>query len=353
MCILLRAYIFICILFVSICALQCMDESNNPVDWFVVYKLPTLKHDEKLMKDGVAYLYMTSMDYSTWKLSNNSINSTDSIIGNTLRNLYTNETNLMYILYNNEPPNQKTCSNKGHTKGVVVGEHSGGYWLVHSVPHFPELGKKYTFPRSGAVYGQSFLCISLDLKNLNTVGVQLQYNEPKIYGENILSNLRSYLPDLANAASNVTIKNPPWYSIARLTSKNGVQFTSFAKTENFEKELYEDLVAPSLESDMVVETWPNGPGRLKSNCTKTFKVFNVKSIFMNIANVSFTTTDDHSKWGVSSVVSENNWICIGDINRAKHQLLRGGGTVCQKNKQIAKNYQKLVQFVEDCETNQV
>ncbi|KAJ8969395.1 hypothetical protein NQ314_001794 [Rhamnusium bicolor] len=177
----------------------------------------------------------------------------------------------MYILYNDQPPNRKSKANKGHNKGVVMANNTSGFWLVHSVPHFPETGVSYIFPRTGAVFGQSFLCISMDLNNLNNVGIQLQYNEPEIYGQDINSNLKNSLPDLAKAAANVTIQNAPWYHVMNIVSRKGTQFLSFAKTRNFNKDLYEDLVAPSLETDLFVETWPNGPGRLQSNCTKRFK----------------------------------------------------------------------------------
>lgn len=77
---------------------------------------------------------------------------------------------MFYILYNNEPPNGSSNSKKGHTKGIVLANSQGGIWLVHSVPHFPEIGPNYTYPSTGAVYGQSILCISLDLINLDKIG---------------------------------------------------------------------------------------------------------------------------------------------------------------------------------------
>lgn len=54
---------------------------------------------------------------------------------------------------------------------------------------------------------------------------------------------------------------------------------------------------------------------------------------------------DHSKWAVGE---EDPWICVGDINRAEHQELRGGGTVCLKNEKIAGHYRKLVENFEKC-----
>lgn len=73
-------------------------------------------------------------------------------------------------MYNDQPPEHRSQANKGHTKGVVLADKTGGLWLIHSVPNFPLLSSNYTYPRTGAEYGQSFLCISLDLKNLNAVG---------------------------------------------------------------------------------------------------------------------------------------------------------------------------------------
>lgn len=42
-------------------------------------------------------------------------------------------------------------------------------------------------------------------------------------------------------------------------------------------------------------------------------MWNVSKVKIN-KDVEFTTTDDHSKWGVSDNAS--HWICVGDINRA-------------------------------------
>lgn len=45
-----------------------------------------------------------------------------------------------------------------------------GFWLIHSVPHFPYSLEHYVYPKTGVHYGQSFMCISLNLKDLNSVG---------------------------------------------------------------------------------------------------------------------------------------------------------------------------------------
>lgn len=60
----------------------------------------------------------------------------------------------------------------GHTKGVVMGDSESGLWLIHSVPHYPPEAKSnvYLYPKSGVIYGQSFLCISVDPKGLEIIG---------------------------------------------------------------------------------------------------------------------------------------------------------------------------------------
>jgi deoxyribonuclease-2 len=71
----------------------------------------------------------------------------------------------------------------GHTKGVVMSEADGGFWLVHSVPYFPPSpgnvtttgtdshSEGYSYPSTGLTYGQSFLCISLSASQLDLVGL--------------------------------------------------------------------------------------------------------------------------------------------------------------------------------------
>lgn len=86
-------------------------------------------------------------------------------------------------MYNDEPPMGPVTLVKGHTKGVMAGNEQSGFWLVHSVPHFPpDLSSgQYGYPKTGHMYGQSFLCVTLDAANLNRAAEQLLFNEPEIY----------------------------------------------------------------------------------------------------------------------------------------------------------------------------
>lgn len=300
-------------------AIQCVDENNAPVDWFVIYKLPKQRtHSNSLIQEGLAYVYMTSKNYSAWTLSGISINDTKSLPSMTLNKLFSNQNqeDRFYILYNDQPPYGTSSELKGHTKGVILGDGTQGVWLIHSVPHFPYSLKQYIYPTTGVHYGQSFLCISLNLTNLNKVGAQLQYNEPHIYAENVPKTFQTSLPEIYQAANNKTNKNSPWYQVLNLTSEGGTKFVSFAKSGKFSKDLYMDLVSTELETNLLVETWPNEPNRLPSECDKKYEVENIVGISFDSPKIVFHSTVDHSKWAVSSSQDKATWICIGDINRA-------------------------------------
>jgi deoxyribonuclease II len=86
-------------------------------------------------------------------------------------------------LYNDEPPEGKTDGSRGHTKGVLATNAQQGFWLIHSVPHYPAAldNGTYWYPHTGRTYGQSFLCITIGASEVEKVGTQLLYNEPHIY----------------------------------------------------------------------------------------------------------------------------------------------------------------------------
>nr|CAD7393341.1 unnamed protein product [Timema cristinae] len=298
---------------------------------FVVYKLPRIKKsDNELIQTGHAYTYITSKNVSSgWKLSTHSINDTTSIAGQTLKSLYDNGTKqdpgTLWILYNDQPPNGGVEIELGHTKGVVMSQSNGGFWLIHSVPHYPPSPNKsthnaYSYPHTGLHYGQSLMCISLDAKQLDTVGIQLMYNEPEIYSVNTLGVLGNLFPNLMAAANNTRVQSAPWFHQAQINSLQGTKFSSFAKASHFHKDLYADWVAAALETDLVVESWTNGVGPMPSECSKQFKVENIQSVNVKVAATNFSSHLDHSKWALSVNNLTKSWVCVGDINRMCNAL---------------------------------
>ena len=70
-----------------------------------------------------------------------------------------------------------TSMSYGHTKGMLSWSASGGFWLIHSVPKYadtPDNTDTYEYPSTGEQYGQSMLCMSLDLPNVDKAFLQFQ-----------------------------------------------------------------------------------------------------------------------------------------------------------------------------------
>jgi hypothetical protein len=97
--------------------LGCQDENGNFVDWFYAYKLP--KNPTKLSKgpgqSGLNYLYITSDSAtSDWILSNRLVNDSNSIMGNTLDEIYNDKSENLILMYNDEPPNEDLLQPDGN-----------------------------------------------------------------------------------------------------------------------------------------------------------------------------------------------------------------------------------------------
>lgn len=144
-----------------------------------------------------------------------------------------------------------------------------GYWLIHSVPSFPPMPRtgtekkknnntkvmiqdyernnnttddlpigEYSYPNSGKVYGQSFLCISVKSSEINMIANQLIYNQIITYKHNIPDNLKEKFTSLLNVTTRPKIKRPPYNNKGVFESINGIKFTSFAKTDKWQKGIY-------------------------------------------------------------------------------------------------------------------
>ena len=142
---------------------QCVDEKGLPVDWAIIYKLP--KHSEHhylntvlpqtgddYIKEGLGYFYMTSKSSENsgggWIKSELSVKDVNSLPGKILGPLYNKEernSNLFYMLYNDEHPDGHTRFNLGHTKGKS-GEISDYLFIIQtSKKHFITNCIKYKF----------------------------------------------------------------------------------------------------------------------------------------------------------------------------------------------------------------
>lgn len=263
------------------------------------------------------YLMSSQPEQSDWVLSHLGVDNSQSVMGRTLQPLYADQqsSDLAYVLYNDEDPAGHKSETKGHSKGVLVLDQNKGFWMMHSVPRYPPWPNgSYGYPSSGLNYGQNFLCISINTDQADKIGTLFQYSIPNIYNYSMPLWTQEKLPNLFDAVVNSKkVHSEPWFNITNIQSAATTTFTSFAKHTKFGKDVYEELLAPNLHSDLYVETWIHGGGPIPSMCS-TYHIMNVESVHLNPANLTFTTTSDHSKWAVSPGNSVQRWICVGDNN---------------------------------------
>jgi len=312
---------------------QCMNENNQPVDWWFVYKMP----------HGFEYAYYDSTNSSSiLSVNGRSLNcTTECALGSTLGQLYLNKL-LAHVLYNDEPDgNSEESGTGGHCKGVLTADNNGGFWLIHSVPKFPDLVPSHFTWTASTIYGQSFLCVTLDVSGVEAAASQLQYMDPDLFDSLVTSNYSATYPELyaLSGGSRKTGSN-----VLQIVSRGGTSFTHFAKDDSWGKDLYDDLVEPYFKQAFQWETWRRAP-YLPSLCPPTtqYPTLNVASI--SIDSFAFPYTDDHSKWGVSI---KDSWSCIGGINRMESQRKRGGGTICFEDKTFWTALSKTVASSDPC-----
>ncbi|KAI9590699.1 plancitoxin-1 [Glossina fuscipes] len=338
----------------------CKTEQGLNVDWYYLYKLPkhyTSDNRSKTELKGYDYMFATSDEHENWQFSEHKINMPTSMPAKTMVDLF-DDASVLLIAYNDEYPNGTVKSGGGHAKGVLATDGVTGFWLIHSVPKFPSI-PYYLYPATGSIYGQSFVCITFSASEVEKIAKQLLVNAPNIYFQRVPSRLTGKFPLLESVIDKKWNRTEPYYSVLDINSLENVHFKSFAKSAKYNQELYEDLMAPELGSNLLVESWRNGGGNIASNCSLGQKVYNIQEIKGDPRSLAFRSSQDHSKWAVSQSTgfklfhwrvggTSPNWICVGDINRQQGQLNRGGGQLCQKNKIISRLYSSLINDFESC-----
>lgn len=111
-------------------------------------------------------------------------------------------------------------------------------------------------------------------------------------------------------------------------------------------DIYTGWVAQVLDADLLVESWQRQGHELPSNCSLPKHVMNIKRIQLP-GSVLFQSHYDHSKWCVSHAY-EDQVTCLGDLNRERAQLWRGGGLVCSFNPLIYKAFRQVVDWYISC-----
>ncbi|KAG8555261.1 hypothetical protein GDO81_017648 [Engystomops pustulosus] len=330
------------------CEITCRNEEGDPVDWFVVYKLPKNLINETY-GPGLDYFYLDSKSQG-WQVSKFFINMTQGAMAHVLQQLYQsyNRNDTAYMLYNDSPPGiNSSFAQKGHCKGALFFDKYQGFWLIHSIPHFPPFPENgFGYPETGRFYGQIAMCVTYKYEQYEQIAAQLLYYNPNVYNCSIPD---IYQKDLWGLYRICQGSGFPWVEATRLAlleSAQGESFLNFAKSKYFHDDIFTAWMAQKMQTHLLTETWRPTGIEVPSNCSLPWHVYTIKRIKL-LAN-SFYSLHDHSKWCVSRWTT-NMWTCIGDLNRYPQELWRSGGFVCSQNEIIYKAFRNIVAYFSDCE----
>jgi deoxyribonuclease-2 len=317
-----------------------LDESGKPVDWWFVYKVPMLGGtDDASSTTGFEYAYYdATMDRANGNVvsSPNRIGDGNGALDRTLKAAFGKPAATMgYVLYNDEmPPSTKLNDNAnlGHTKGVLAFDTKTkrGFWLLHSWPKFAD-------PRSDTdpapMYGQTYLCLSLDLASLEKIAAQmLQFQEPQTYFCR-RGGLGDGTSSLAKLMTQPVYDVKPGTNVLDLKTVGGLKFRVIAKNREWNGDFWNDLVGPTLKEDLDVETWIRSVIPPQMDKDGIHKTFDIKYVNLGPLGIHYAwpETRDHAKWAISL---KSDWVCIGDINRMISQRKRGGGAIAFQNRTL-------------------
>jgi len=356
----------------ALCKVQCLDASGSPVDWWLMFKLGKTVSPYA----GYTTAYADANTPGSWTMGN--INDT-SALQYTVKQLglygaSVNTDSVAWAMWNDQTHKdlEGPCVDHekdgqgniyGHTKGMIGFDSSTGFWLAHSAPGFPyshDLSPNYWhFPYSQTIYAQHFFCISVPTAKVDQFGAYLQYYHAYVYDTNIPTSMN--LPSFSAFASMHFHKAE--YSMT-FSSLGGQAFSAVGKYATTNADLYEDYVAPLLQTNLYVQSWCGGtfgkqcqPSYCKGasienpsdpqqgQSTYAFDSVDVESVSFNGA--SYTNYYNHAKWAIalqsssvkrgasarpgSRVSAPAPWFCAADNNRQYTQRLRGGGALCMQH----------------------
>ncbi|XP_077526667.1 plancitoxin-1-like isoform X2 [Haemaphysalis longicornis] len=234
---------------------SCMDENNNEVPWFFIYKF----------RNGTEYAYVDkhTPDTKHWPVSSKSIASDEGALANTIGRLWgpNKPKDLIYAVYNDQWGNK--TDDGGHTKGVFMFDAQTAVWLIHSVPNFPGNldDERYEYPTSGERNGQVALCVTFKSGQEKTIAEHLLLQHPNIYAKPRTFKKEEY-PHLDRLFNGKFTTARPWVLHDKLYDIEGTEFRSFAKHGNFDKG-----IAAHGQVNMIISCNSGGPFRDYKMCT--------------------------------------------------------------------------------------
>lgn len=200
--------------------------------------------------------------------------------------------------------------------------------------------------------------------NLDAAGKQIVNHlvnmNPLVYDHVISDRLYQLIPELRRLTRSGRGRRRRIADKTQLAQKiktrAGQELSIYSKSADFNHDLYDAWVDSALNSSLYVQTWRRGAGEpLNSTCPRdNYKVNNVLNmkVLDDSKRVTWNYLQDHSKWAISDL-SEDELVCISDVNRMHSQFKRGGGAVCIKCKTCWTVFSSAISDIEPCPVSRI
>jgi deoxyribonuclease-2 len=310
----------------------CKDPYNRIVDWYLIMLLPTSSHPEKKL----VYMYYDEVigpnEYEFDEQTFPPIRDTHELDGITPKD------KVNYFFWNDDTSTEDKQSaaykGKAHSKGGLVFNKDGGYFMMHSLPRFPRRTANNKFsdilPDNAGIYAQHFLCITANLENHLKIVDTLNIINPQIIINNGEKDNVGENESVIKLIRNRSDSKLPAFKIFEIDSIGKKKFTFFSRSKNEEKLQFDYHIPDYYKDNFYVETWTK-PNLIDPICDGLYKVMNIKSL--KFGNYKFENNYEHAKW---SVAAKKDISCFGDLNRTIQTTVRGGNVICIKDKKLAK-----------------
>jgi len=156
--------------------ISALDENGKAVDWWFAYKVPKMaKAADSPTATGYEYIYYDKNIGKVVK-SPNLLTDGKGAVDLTLKSVFNQpDATTGWILYYDEMPTdakRKDSASFGHTKGVIAFDIATktAFWLLHSLPKFAD---PPATDMPTPIYGQTYLCLSLDLATASQIAGQM------------------------------------------------------------------------------------------------------------------------------------------------------------------------------------
>lgn len=327
------------------------------------------------MPNSFDYIYIfksSDRDSIEWSRGSHPISSIKSALGQTLCPIYEQVEPITFIAWNDDAPHDAKESSfkskytidpfvNGLSKGVLAYTKRGGFLLSHSVPRYP-YKRAYGYPESGRRFAQMVVCVTSEKHYSGDAVVSeieglldlMMHFKPQVYASNILG----YWPSvLRNKFENIIHPGNQQLGAPvighQLFGKSSLAIHSFGRCNAAALQDIFTSLAQHYKTPMVAQTIWDSNKSLPPFCHSQYSVENVEKVkiwkFHGIEWIEWSRTNDHSNW-ISSKSKDAPIVCVGDLNRSRYAMQRGGMFICFEDEEFYKTFNEVITYqLEDCD----